>query len=65
MSKHLNTLLVRDMTRKEFLATLGFGLVSILGFSNLIHLLTGKPINKYIDSASKSKNGYGSSSYGH
>jgi hypothetical protein len=49
----------REVTRKEFLATVGFGVASIFGFSTLIHLLTGKSFGVH-----HSGMGYGSSSYG-
>jgi hypothetical protein len=51
------------MTRKEFLATLGFGMVSVMGFSQLVHLLTGKSVEhrwrKQVGLV-----GYGGSPYG-
>lgn len=47
----------KEMTRKEFLATMGFGLASVLGFSSIIGLLSGKSY-KHVNS------GYGSSLYG-
>jgi hypothetical protein len=60
MQRNINELLQRKMSRKEFLATVGLGLVSIFGFSNLINLLdAGKNT-----SAKKQNNGYGSSPYG-
>jgi hypothetical protein len=59
MTKHLDTLMQREVTRKEFLATVGFGVASIFGFSTLIHLLTGKSFGVH-----HSGMGYGSSSYG-
>jgi hypothetical protein len=32
----------KEITRKEFVATLAFGMASILGVSTITHLLTGK-----------------------
>lgn len=61
MTKHLDTLLQKEMSRKEFLLTLGLALGSIMGFSTIIHLLTGKSLHK---STSRSSTGYGSSPYG-
>lgn len=58
MSKPLQTLMQKEMTRKEFLGTLGLGLVSLLGFSSVLHLLNGK------SQAHSQKGGYGSSTYG-
>jgi hypothetical protein len=62
MTKQLDTLFQREMTRKEFLATLGFGMASIMGFSTVIQLLTGKSINGHLGRHVSS--GYGSSPYG-
>jgi hypothetical protein len=63
MAQPITTLMEKEMTRKEFLATLGFGLASIMGFSTIIHLLTGKsfsnPVHRHVSSY-----GYGSSAYG-
>lgn len=60
MTKPIHAILEKEMTRKEFLTTLGFGVISIMGFSTIIHLLTGKR-NPLQQDASL---GYGSSSYG-
>jgi hypothetical protein len=55
-------ILQREVTRKEFLATLGLGVASVMGFSNLIRLLTGKSVESHL--THKSSSGYGSSGYG-
>ncbi len=57
MNKHLAVLMQKEMTRKEFITTLGLGIATILGFGSLIKLVTGK-------SLSGSASGYGSSTYG-
>ncbi|HSW99336.1 MAG TPA: hypothetical protein VLF71_05900 [Candidatus Saccharimonadales bacterium] len=57
MDKPLQSLLQKEMTRKEFLATIGLGVASILGFSSLLKLLGLR------GSASQS-HGYGSHGYG-
>jgi hypothetical protein len=62
MTKHLDTLLQKEMSRKEFLATLGFGIASILGFSTIIRLLTGKSVDSHLNG--KAGHGYGVSPYG-
>ena len=59
MTKHLDTLMHKEMTRKEFLATLGLAAASILGFSSVLRLLSGKN-----NSLTRSSGGYGSSAYG-
>lgn len=56
-------LLQKEVTRKQFMTTVGFTLVSILGFSTIIHFLTGNKGNHSII-ASSQRSGYGSSSYG-
>ncbi len=56
----INELMQKEMTRKEFLATVGFGIASILGLSALLKILTGKenPL------AQRSDFGYGGGTYG-
>ena len=54
-------LLQRDVNRKEFIATVGIGVVSIMGFSSIIHFLTGHKSGRSAASASR---GYGSGPYG-
>lgn len=61
MSKPIDTLLQREMTRKEFMATVALGLGSIMGFSTIIRLLTGKSLDRHFGHAGL---GYGSSAYG-
>ncbi len=56
-------LLRKDVSRKEFLATLALTLVSILGFSSIIHFLTGHGPGRTTTAVPK-KSGYGASSYG-
>lgn len=56
--KQLQGLMQKEMSRKEFLATLGLGIVSIMGFSTLINALMGKQQNQ------NTSVGYGSSPYG-
>lgn len=56
MQKHLNELVQKEMSRKEFLATVGFGLASIFGLSTILRMLGHKPAH--------TAQGYGSSVYG-
>ncbi|HEY9715254.1 MAG TPA: hypothetical protein V6C72_17415 [Chroococcales cyanobacterium] len=58
VQKQLNTLMQKEMTRKEFLATMGVGVASIMGFGTIVKLLSGKA------TTNRSSMGYGSSSYG-
>jgi hypothetical protein len=62
MTKPIDTLMQREMSRQEFLVTMGFGLASVMGFSGLIRLLTGKSLSTQLHG--RSALGYGSSAYG-
>lgn len=65
MTKHLDTLMQKEMTRKEFIATLGFGIASIMGLSTIIRLLTGKSADAHLNQQlGHRSSGYGSSAYG-
>jgi Trp operon repressor len=55
----INELMEKEMTRKEFLATLGFGVATIMGFSTLLQLLGKKnPLHQH------ASYGYGGGAYG-
>jgi Trp operon repressor len=56
MNKHLETLMQKEMTRREFLTALGLGVATVMGFGSIIRLLSGKHSN--------TMGGYGSSGYG-
>ena len=56
----LRNLTQKEVTRKEFLATAGFGVLSLLGFSGVLSLLGRQdPLRSAGSPAS-----YGSSAYG-
>jgi len=58
----IQDLMQKEMTRKEFLATLGFGVASIFGFATVLQLLGKKnPLEQQHNQASL---GYGGGSYG-
>ena len=59
MTKPVAALMQKEMTRKEFLTTMGLAGASVLGFSSIIKLLTGKSLH-----GSAVNHGYGGSSYG-
>jgi hypothetical protein len=60
MQKQINSLVHKEMTRKEFLGTVGFGLLSLAGMSTIVKLLGGsKTASQHAVGA-----GYGSSAYG-
>lgn len=59
MHKQIDVLMQREMTRKEFMATLGIGAATLMGFGSIMRLF--KPSTASSSSQSK---GYGSSSYG-
>jgi len=57
---HLQSLLQKDVSRKEFLSILGLAAISIFGMGHILKLLTGKSL----DTHSAVQDGYGSSAYG-
>jgi hypothetical protein len=63
MTKPLDQLMQKEMTRKEFLTTLGFGLASLMGLSTIIHMLTGKSLT-HNGVVRHTSFGYGGSVYG-
>jgi hypothetical protein len=65
MTTQVSTLLQKEMTRKEFLATLGLATGTILGMSSIIKLFTGKSLHSQLGVSQKSGYGYGASPYGH
>ncbi len=58
--KQLDHIMQKEMTRKEFLGTLGFGLASILGFSGIVKYI----FNRGQSQPEKVGLGYGASRYG-
>ena len=58
MQKQLQTLVQKEVTRKEFMATLGLGAATIMGFGSILKLVNTRP------GASQKSSGYGSSGYG-
>jgi hypothetical protein len=56
IQNQLQDLMQKEMSRKEFLATLGFGVASIFGLATILRMLGKGP--------QQSGRGYGSSSYG-
>lgn len=61
MNKQIQTLAQREVTRKEFLTTVGFGLMSIMGLGSIIKLLSGKGQSLQHHNMAA---GYGLSAYG-
>ncbi len=60
MQKPIKALMQKEMTRKEFLATLGFGVATVMGLSSVLTMMGKK--NPFDVRAQAS--GYGSSAYG-
>lgn len=59
--QRINDLLQKEMTRKEFIATLGFGVATIMGFASILQLLGKKnPLQQH----ASSYYGYGGGVYG-
>ena len=63
MQKPIQALMQKEMTRKEFIATLGFGLATIMGFSTVLNLLGHGKKNPFQQNQSMGY-GYGASVYG-
>jgi hypothetical protein len=59
MYKHIDTLMQKEMSRQDFLKTLGIGMLSLFGFSSAIKMMTGLTGGHKV-----ATNGYGSSPYG-
>ena len=61
MKRPLDTLMQKEMDRKEFLVTAGFGIAALLGLSTILQFL-GK--SNEVATAQKSDSGYGAASFG-
>jgi hypothetical protein len=59
----VQALLQKEVTRKEFMTTSGLAIVSILGFSTIIHFLSGHNSTSSVI-ATTGRSGYGTSPYG-
>lgn len=62
MNQHLNTLMQKEISRKEFLGISGLAVASIFGFGSVIKLVTGKSLAG--SSQANAGRGYGASAYG-
>ena len=60
----LHQLLELEVSRKEFLATLGFGALSVIGLSSIIKFLTGHSGSTVSTKPIGRTGGYSSSAYG-
>lgn len=60
MNQHVNHLMEREVSRKEFLGMGGLAVVSIFGFGTVLKLLTGKSLT----GNHGANHGYGGSAYG-
>lgn len=58
----LEDILNKEMSRKEFLTTVGLGIASLFGMSTILHFLLGRRTSG--STAAQAKLGYGSSVYG-
>lgn len=60
---NLQELLQKELTRKQFIQVVGVMVVSLLGFNNLINMLTH--LNRPADSKqTQARNGFGSNKFG-
>lgn len=57
--KQIDELMEKEMSRKEFLATIGFGVASVMGLSAILKFLLGKK-----ETQNRVGYGYGGGSYG-
>jgi hypothetical protein len=64
MTKPINAVLQKEMSRKEFLATLGLGVASVMGLSTIVRVLTGKSISGQLGHHQSQAIGYGGGTYG-
>ena len=63
LNKQIDELVQKEVTRKEFLSTVGFGLLSVMGLGTITKLLTGKS-GSISGSRRQVAKGYGSMPYG-
>jgi len=63
MNQHVDGLLHKEVSRKEFLGISGLAVASIFGFGTLIKLVTGKSLHASVSPRSFGSS-YGSSAYG-
>lgn len=59
MTQHVDTLLQKEVTRKEFLGMSGLALVTLFGFGGIAKLLSGHSLL-----STHASRGYGSTPYG-
>jgi hypothetical protein len=66
MNKYIQTVLNKEMNRKEFLSYLGMFFLTIFGISTLLKNLSNlnSPSKKTISSKSTNKTGFGGGAYG-
>jgi hypothetical protein len=55
----LNDLLHKDMTRAQFLATIGVGVATVFGLGGILKLF-GKSFEQHVQTSSKPSTAYGS-----
>lgn len=61
MNKNVQQIMQKEMSRKEFLSTFGFGVASLFGLGTLLRLMGHHPVQLQVNNPSL---GYGSSVYG-
>lgn len=57
MTKPVDVILAKEMSRKEFLTTIGVGLTAAAGLSSIVNIFGGSKLRQVTE-------GYGSSAYG-
>jgi hypothetical protein len=61
---NIQPLLDKEMSRKDFLLTLALGVASVIGFSSIIHIFTGKSVDSHLEQRFSQASNSKSSSYG-
>ena len=64
MEKNLDELLGKEISRKEFLAFVGGGIITLLGVHNIISYINQFNRTGTVTKPAESRNGFGSSRFG-
>ena len=64
MEKNLDELLEKEISRKEFLAFIGGGILTLFGVHNLISYITQFNRPQSISKPAESRQGFGASKFG-
>lgn len=59
MKQHFEALLQRDMSRKEFLSLIGYGVAAVIGLAELLRVVNGQRFYKQVHDINYSGGTYG------